>query len=397
MRNFNSLSGSLVAIGMLLVATSPSAVAKNASEKKPVKAHKSWSTAVKVEGTGRYDSNPFLLSDRQKTKLQTAGPAEQISGRVKDMNSVHDYIFTPSLKFFAEGPGFGRRELSLQAGVNYDMYFLNPRRRNFNIEVAAEQNTSRNGRAGIKFEYIPSYFYLNYLADATNYTSSVTASERVYKPDVYSEWDATADYRYRLAGGRAALLGRVGYLQRRNRAPFIGHDRNAPHVGGGLDFEPTNWWRIDGNYDYALVDSPRVQEVMILNEPDFGVDFNNDGNATDLSIRTVQFVDRRHHEQRFRVSTKLGFRERSYVEFGYERRYRNFLSKEPFDVLHSGRTDTRNTFRVALVSHLSDKLQFTTGYSYSFENSNRPNDPGVLGEVNDYKRDGAFVGMSYRF
>src|SRR5260370_41119482 len=139
MRNFNSRTGLLVAMGALLVAISPSAMAKNSSARKPEKALKSWKAVVKVEGKGRYDSNTFLLSDRQITKLQTAGPDEQISGRFKDMNSAHDDIFTPSLKFLAEGPGFAGRKLGLQAGVNYDMYFLTPRQRHFNIEAAAEK------------------------------------------------------------------------------------------------------------------------------------------------------------------------------------------------------------------------------------------------------------------
>src|SRR5260370_8883389 len=136
MRNFNSLTGSLVAMGALLVSICASAMAKNSAGKKPEKAQKSWKAAVKVEGKGRYDSNTFLLSDRQKTKLQTAGPAEQISGRFKDMNSGHDYIFTPSVKFLAEGPGVGGRRLGLQAGVNYDMYFLTPTRRPVHIAIA---------------------------------------------------------------------------------------------------------------------------------------------------------------------------------------------------------------------------------------------------------------------
>ena len=67
-------------MGALLVSICPGAMAKNSSGKKPEKAQKSWKGAVKVEAKGRYDSNTFLLSDRQKTKLQTAGPAEQISG-----------------------------------------------------------------------------------------------------------------------------------------------------------------------------------------------------------------------------------------------------------------------------------------------------------------------------
>lgn len=397
MRTTVSMSRSIAAVGMLLVATCPAALAQKQHKKEPAKAQKSWKAAVKVEAKGHYDTNTFLLSDSQKTRLQASNPDDQISGRYNDMNSVHDFIFTPSVKLLAEGPGFRGRKLGLEAGLRYDRYFLNPRRSHFNIELAAEQNTSRNGRARVKFEYMPSYFYKNYLADATNYTTSVTASQRVYKPNVYSEWDLTVDYRYRLAGGRTALLARAGYLQRRDQAPFVGHDRNAPHFGGGVEFGLTKWWRVDGNYDLALVDSPRVQEVMILNEPDFGVDFNNDGNTTDLSMRTVQFVDRRHREHLFRASTKLGIREKSYVEFGFERRHRNFLSKEPFDIFHNGRTDDRNTFQLAFVSHLNDRFQLSTGYNYIFENSNRPNDPGVVGEVNDYKRGVGFIGLTYRF
>lgn len=407
MKKWISGPGSLLAVATLLLAACPSAIAKDSSGKRsakgPASPQKSWKAAVKVEARQRYDSNVFLLSSRRQTQLQNAGPDEQISGRFNDMNSVSDFIFTPGAKFLAEGPGIGGRKLSLEAGTTYDMYFRNPRRRHFNFEIAAAQNTSRNGRTRVKFEYVPSYFYKNYLADATNFTTSVLPSERVYKPDVYSQWDITVDYRYRLAEGRAALLGRAGYLQRRNEAPagtfttFAGRNRNAPHFGGGLEFGLAKWWRIEGNYDLALVDSPRVQEVLILNEPDFNADFNNDGNTTDLSLRTVQFVDRRHHEQFYRFTTRLGLREASYLEAGYERRHRNFLSKEPFDVNDNGRTDNRDTIHVEFVSHLSHALQFMTGYSYVVENSNRPNDPGVIGEVSDYKRNVGFASLSYRF
>lgn len=407
MKKWISVPRWLLAVGALLLAACPNAIAKHSSNKKaakePARAQKSWRAAIKVEAKGRYDSNVFLFSDKQQTRLQNAGPDEQISGRFNDMNSISDFIFTPGVKFLAEGPGIGGRKLGLEAGVNYDMYFRNPRRRHFNFEIAAAQNTSRNGRARVKFEYVPNYFYENYLADATNFTSSVLPSERVYKPDVYSQWDVTVDYRYRLPGSGAALLGRAGYLQRRNQAPvgtfttFAGRDRNAPHFGGGLEFGLTKWWRVDGNYDLALVDSPRVQEVMILNEPDFNVDFNNDGNTSDLSLRTVQFVDRRRREHLFRFNTRLGIREKSYLEAGYDRRHRTFLSKDPFDIFHNGRTDNRDTIHVEFVSHFSRGFQFVTGYNYIIQSSNRPNDPGVIGEVNDYKRNVGFVDLSYRF
>jgi hypothetical protein len=387
---------SLITLGALTLSSCFTAEAKDASASKPA-AYRAWTAAVKVEGKGRYDTNVFLLSDHQETRLQTAGPAEQMSGRFKDMNSVSDYIFTPSVKFLAEGSGLAGRRLGLQAGVNYDMYFLNPKRRHFDFDLAVEQNTSRNGRVRVKFDYIPDYFYKNYLADATNFTSSVTASERVYKADVYNEGDLTVDYRYRIAGGRTVVTARGGYLKQRNGAPFSGHDRNGPHGGGGIDFGLTKWWRIDGNYDYAVVNSPRVQEVMILNEPDFGVDFNNDGNTSDLSMRTVQFVDRRHHQQLFHVNAKLGSSERSFFTFGYERRLRTFLSKEPFDVIHNGRTDARDSLGVAFSSRVGRSLQLTAGYAYILQNSNLPNDPGATGEINDYKRNVAFLAMAYHF
>jgi hypothetical protein len=140
-----------------------------------------------------------------------------------------------------------------------------------------------------------------------------------------------------------------------------------------------------------------VQEVMILNEPDFGVDFNNDGNTSDLSMRTVQFVDRRHHQQLFHVNAKLGSSERSFFTFGYERRLRTFLSKEPFDVIHNGRTDARDSLGVEFSSRVGRSLQLTAGYAYILQNSNLPNDPGATGEINDYKRNVAFMAMAYHF
>lgn len=387
----------VLAGGVLLLAACSNATAKESHHKKPAKAGKSWKAAVKVDGKEWYDTNTFLLSGHQITRLQSNNPSDQISGRFKDMNSVSDYVFTPSLGFLAEGPGIAGRKLGLEAGVHYDMYALNPRRRHVGFDFAAEQSTSRNGKLRAKFDYIPSYFDKNFLADATNYTSSVTASERVYKPDTNSQWDVTVGYRYRLAGGKAALLARGGYWRRRNVAPFVGRDQSAPNVGGGVNFNLTSWWKFDGGYEFASVESPRVQEVMILNEPDFNVDFNNDGDASELNIRTVQFVNRSNHAQFFRANTRLGIRETSDFEIGYERRHRDFLSKEPFDRYHNGRSDNRDTIHATYTSRFGQRFQFTAGYVYSFETASLPNDPGIVGEVTDYKRSLGFLGLSYRF
>ena len=89
-----------------------------------------------------------------------------------------------------------------------------------------------------------------------------------------------------------------------------------------------------------------VEAVSDSLPTEFQERIHNDGDTSQMSMRTVQFVNRSHHQQLFHVhvNAKLGFTERSFFEFGYQRRLRTFLSKEPFDVLHNGRTDARDSF-----------------------------------------------------
>ena len=390
----------LLASGALFfVAAAPPTMAQDqptAKSAKPRK-HRSWKAAFHVTGDFRYDDNPFLLSDRQKTTLETAGTDEQISGRFRDMDSVSDFIFAPKMELAAEGPGIAGRKSFLRAEVGYNRYFRNERRSHVNLDLSAAQAVSKNGRARLKFEFVPSYFQKNYLADATNMTGSVLPSERVYLAGNYNEWDLTVDYRYRVAGGKTDLIGRIGYLRRRYDAPFLGRDRNAPHAGVGFAANLAPRWEIDFDYDFAASDSPRVPEVLILDEPDFGFDFNGNGNTTDLNTRTVQPVDRTFTQQQFRVSSRLGLLEKTELELSYQRRNRHFSSHERFDIAHNGRTENRDTIDLSLVSRLAHGLHFSTGYAYALQNSNRSGDLAFLGETADYRRNRFHAGLTYRF
>ncbi len=394
------IAGSILAAGALLVlATASPAVAQDQPTAKAGKHRKdkSWKAAFHVTGDFRYDDNPFLLSDRQKTSLETAGPNEQISGRFRDMENVSDFIFAPKMNLTAEGPGIAGRKSVLRAEAGYNRYFRNGRRSHFNIELSAAQAVSKNGRARVGFEYLPSYFQKNYLADATNLTGSVLPSERVYRPGNYNEWDLTVDYRYRVAGGKTDLVGRMGYLRRRYDAPFLGRDRNAPHAGVGFAANLAHRWEIDFDYDFAASDSPRVAEVLILDEPDFGLDFNGNGNTTDLNIRTVQLVDRTFTQQQFRVLSRIGLLERTELELSYQRRNRHFSSHEPLDIAHNGRTENRDTIDVNIAARIAHGMHFSTGYTYALQNSNRSGDLAFLGETADFRRNRFHAGLTYRF
>ncbi len=387
----------LASVGSALAQEKPDT---GTTKKDKPKKEKTWKTAVRVKANFAYDDNVFLLSQEQKRKLRTAGPAEAISGRFRDMDNVSDYIFTPTLALEAEGPGIGKRKLALEAEAGYNLYLRNSRRSHFDLDLSAAQETSKNGRVKLEFGLVPHYFQKNYLFDAIDLTGNVDADERVYRRAFYYEWDLMGDYKHRLwKGGDASVSGWIGagYLRRHYNAVFTGRNRSAPHADTGLDLRLTKRVEVDVSYQLSAVDSPRRAEVQILDEPDFGVDFNGDLDALDNDRRTVFPVDRTFTEHRVRVETKIDLPHKVDLEFGYERRDRHFSSHELFDVNHVDRTDGRNAVHGEISYRPNSRTRLSGGYTFADQGTNRPGDPGALGEISDYHRNGAHVAFTYRF
>ena len=156
-------------------------------------------------------------------------------------------------------------------------------------------------------------------------------------------------------------------------------------------------WEIDFSGRLAAVNTPRLTEVLLLDESGFGVDFNADGDTSDLDVRSVQLVDRTRTALRFEVDAEFELAKSTDLNLTYRRRQRKVSSTETFDVAHLDRTDYRDVVNVALSFRLVAGLNMSIGYYYAAQDTNRIGDPGSVGETTDYTRNRASVVFRYGF
>ena len=366
---------------------------------------RSWSPTARVQAEVRYDDNPFLLTSGRKSRLGSGAAADSQSGRFRDMESATDVIPIPSLRLGIAGPGLGGRRLEIEADVAYEANLQNARRRHAEVAVDIEQSLRRGGRVRLSADWRPSYFHKNYLADAVdlNGDGDIGPEERRYASGTSNEMDLSLRYRHRLVKStkRRPLAVtadiEVGYLDRRYDAPFAGRSRGGPGAGAGLAFELDRRWVIGLDYAYESFAGDPAQEVLILNENDFGEDFNGNLSTSDDSARAVVLVDRSRAEHEFGLSVQGELGKAATIQVGYARRLRNFSSSEPFDVVNRDRRDVRSELAAELDLRLASGVHLALGARRAAQGTNRAGDPGATGEVADYRRYGASAGVRYRF
>lgn len=366
---------------------------------------KRWKPAARVQAEVRYDNNPFLLSLGSKNRLESGSSADALSGRFLAMESATDLIPVTSLRLGIAGPGLGGRTLDIEADVAYEANLQNARRRHAELGLGIEQSLRRDGRLRLRTVWRPRYFHKNYLADAVDLNSDgdIGPEERRYAGGTSNEMDVSLSYRHRLVKptkrrplGVTAEL-EAGYLDRSYDAPFAGRSRSGPGGGAALTLQLSRRWTVGLDYAFASLGGNPAQEVLILNENDFGQDFNGNGSATDDSARAAVLVDRSRAEHELGVSVEGELGKVATIEVGYGRRMRNFSSSEPFDVVNRDRRDTRNELVAELDLRLSSGLHLALGARRAAQRTNRAGDPGASGEVADYTRYVASAGLRYSF
>lgn len=316
---------------------------------------------TQVDSEFVYDSNVYKLSANQANKLEKNNAASQVSGRFTDMESVDDIIVTPRLKLDLKIPGLGGRDFKITPSVLYQLYMLNTVKNHFEMGLDLEQELSSNGSIGVEIDYALNVFQKNQLADAVDLTPSspieITPDERIYKPASYDDMVIDLTYRRRLwkdAKGGAGPLGinkmygevLVGYQSREYDDPFTNRNLDSIRVGGGLDLDLENDVKLAFSYLYEHIDTPVDTEVLLRDEPHFGVDLNGNGVATDLQVRTVQTVDRSRTEHTLGVKVGGKLNEDWSGKAGYEFRIQDYKSTEPFDITRLDREDFRHTVSV---------------------------------------------------
>jgi hypothetical protein len=366
---------------------------------------RSWTPAARLQAEVRYDDNPFLLTSGGKRRLEAGSPADAQSGRFRDMESATDLIAIPSLRVGIEGPSLGGRTLDVEAEVAYQANVRNAERRHAEVRFGIAQALPSAGRLRLVADWRPGHFHKNYLADAVdaNADGDIGPEERRYASGTSNETDLSLRYRHRLVKSTKrdplGVTGEidVGYLDRGYDAPFAGRSRSGPGAGAGLAFELGRRWVIGLDYAFASLGGDPAQEVLILNENDFGQDFNGNLSTSDDSARAVVLVDRSRAEHEIGLSLRGDLGKAATLELGYARRLRNFSSSEPFDVVNRDRRDVRSELGVELDLRLASGMHLALGARRAAQGTNRGGDPGATGEVEDYTRYVASAGVRYRF
>jgi len=372
--------------------------------RKPQPHPPAWTFHTDLSAEVEYDDNLFLLRNSVKNRLETNGPADVASGRFRDMESPTDLLFTPSLGIELQGPGLGGRDLELSAEIRNPMHTENPECDYLELSAGLRHALGgRAGRLGLRINWIPERFTKNYLADATDPIGPVTDDERVYLAGRYEQLDIIVEYRLPLVqapkSGGFSLDGslEVRLRDRSYDSPFSGRDRESTTFAVALDAGLSPKASLSFDLSFEDSESPTSAEVMILDEPDYGVIFNGDGDATDYDVRTVQSTDRSFEELALRVGLKLASGANSDVRLWVKREQTDYRSNLPFDENYRKREDDRTTFGVAVETSLGKGLKGRLAAEFASQDTARPADPGATGEESDFDRFLIGLSVSYRW
>jgi hypothetical protein len=327
-----------------------------------------------------------------------------VNGRFRDMTSATDVIPIPSLQLGLEGPGLGGRPLGVATDVAYETNIHNASRRHAELQLRIDQSLPRGGGLRATVDWRPSYFHKNYLVDAVdlNADSNISGSEKRYEAARSNEVDLSLRYRHRLLKstthrplGITAEL-QAGYLGRSYAAPFPGRSRNGPDAGAGLSMQVGPAWTLGVDYAVASLKSDVSTAVLILDENEFGADFNGNLSATDANARAAVLVDYSRVERQL-GATLQAIAGAATVSAGYGRRTRTFSSTQPYDVVNRDRRDALKELVLDVDVRLAAGVHVDLGARRATQTTDRAGDPGSTGEAADYSRFVASVGLRYRF
>lgn len=391
--------------GHAALAQTPAANAalSHTGKSRPEKPGSRWHLTPALRVDVGFDDNVFLLQTSKKDNVAAPSAADVTSGRYAGMESANDVLTTLSTAVALKGPGLLGKTSVVSPAVDYELYTRNSERSNVRLGLSLEQELWAESRLRLQGRLTPSYFAKNYLADAVDGdgNGSVSDAERVYAGGEYRESELGAGYRFPLArssrkrpfGAELQLDG--GYYGRTYDAPFTGRDLKGPTAGAKLLLDLGRRVSLALAYDFASLSATPMAQVQLLDEIEFGQDFNGNGTATDVDARALTMVDRSRREQSLGTALSLDLSRAADLALGYEHRWRRYTSEQPLDVSNNGRRDTRNQASARLRLKLAKDLRLRLGGIRSVQSLNRAGDPGSTGEIDDYTRYQGSLGLSY--
>ena len=362
-----------------------------------------WSADVESSATLQYDHNVFLLSSEQRSALSSPSSDVRISGRYENMESANDVLAIGNFGLQVSGPGVGGRTLEITPELSYELASRNDLRREAAAGLSIAQSFGGGRRIRLSAQSAPRHFSRNYLADAVDADAngSIAPAERIYAKGEYADYSIGGDIRLPLSGksrkrSLAVLSAGLGYYARSYKAPFAVRDLTGPTAAFGLELASKAPLGLEVTYEVAALSADAGTQVVLLDEAAYGVDFNGNGNATDLEARAVVDIDRSRLEQQLGGALTFDMGKRLSGLLGYEYRLRSFRSKLPYDEADTGRRDSRSGIRGSLKTRLAKRVSMSVGAKFLSQTTNRALG-SALGEEADYTNLLASVGLQASF
>lgn len=360
-----------------------------------------WTVEGRVRLGVEYDGNPFRLPASRVRELATPSIAQLASQRYARMESGDDVIVRTRLEGILEGPGLGGRTLRVWPRLTYERYSASAARSNVALGLELEQDLPKGRRLQLHADYVPSYFHRNYLADAVDLDLdlSIQGGERVYGRGDYREFTLSADYQHRLLNASRSRPMRVwgvigvGISDRKYDAPFAARNSSGPTMRVRLRVEPRRTLEFMTTYDLALLSSPVLRQVILVDEVLVGEDLNANGNATDLNVRLFDTVDRSRTEHVLEQRATLQVNSRLDLVVLAAYRWRRFTSRERYDLANNDRRDNRIDLGLSAEYRLRREVRLFAGADYSSQRLDQLEDLAGEGTVDDYKRSQVHAGV----
>mgnify|MGYP001460829984 CR=1 FL=1 len=305
---------------------------------------------LELDAAAEFESNTFRLTTTQLDRMKRDKNVDQDNGRFVDMNTDYDIHFLLNVELMLEFEGLAKQRFRIIPFAGYDLYLLNFRKSHPDFGLAFEHTFTKHGRMRLEFDYIPGEFRRNYLVDAVNTGGSVSASQRDYDPGIRDGYGFDLDYRhtvFRTGGSKDSfgtieltVSGHVGLHSYQYRGELKNRNQSGYEIGAAAEISFGRWLTLGIGHDFGWEGSPRGKEVFIVDEPDVGIDLDNDGDANDNNIRLFERVDRTNasHRTTFDVAVGLG------ADWSLPLRYRltitDYTSGDSLDFSHRDRTDT---------------------------------------------------------
>ncbi|MDH4227087.1 MAG: hypothetical protein OEV59_04955 [Deltaproteobacteria bacterium] len=342
----------------------------------------SWKGSLVLGVELTKESNIYNLTSKAADDLDINAPNDVASGRFKNMESVDDLIFSPSIFAIFKTPGDS--DIEIRPRLTYHMFTDNSEKSHPVFDIKVKKGFSGDKFLALETEYMTNVFKKNYLADAVdqNANNNISSSEKIYKGAYYTDTLVDIIYGQNLwktmkTDGIGPIFEKIsadvllGVEYKEYDAPFAARSEDVLKIGAGVKFDFKGNISVRGAYLREQATTPVKAEIMILDETILGVDLNGVGGIAQTKAKTMQNIDRAHNDNTFSLKVDVEFPSNWNWFVKLKHSTQTYTSKEKYDFTHKDREDTLDSFGLGVEKEIIKDLRLAVEWTKISEDADR--------------------------